>query len=50
MTATVLALPGLWAGLVFAAACLAGSLWLRPAARLQPRGSNAHGRHRPDMA
>lgn len=30
MTATVLALPGLWAGIAFAAACLAGSLWLRP--------------------
>ena len=30
MIATVLALPGFWAGLTFAVACLAASVWLRP--------------------
>jgi hypothetical protein len=30
MIAAVLALPGLWAGLTFAVACLAASVWLRP--------------------
>jgi hypothetical protein len=34
MIVTVLALPGLWAGLAFAAACVAGSLWLRPRGRI----------------
>jgi hypothetical protein len=34
MIATVLALPGLWAGLAFAAACVAASLWLRPSRRI----------------
>ena len=33
MTTAVLARPGLWAGLTFAAACLAASLWLRPGGR-----------------
>lgn len=30
MIAAVLALPGFWAGLTFAIACLAACLWLRP--------------------
>ena len=34
MTAAVFALPGLWAGLTFAAACLAASVWLRPSGRV----------------
>lgn len=34
MTATLLALPGLWVGFAFAAACLAASLWLRPRGRI----------------
>jgi hypothetical protein len=34
MTATVLALPGVWAGLAFAAACVAASLWLHPRGRI----------------
>jgi hypothetical protein len=33
MTAAFLTLPGLWAGLAFAAACLGASLWLRPRGR-----------------
>jgi hypothetical protein len=28
--AAVFALPGLWAGLTFAVACVAASVWLRP--------------------
>jgi hypothetical protein len=34
MIAAVLALPGFWAGLTFAAACLAASVWLRPRNRI----------------
>jgi hypothetical protein len=42
MTAAVLALPGLWAGLTFAAACVAGSVWLRPAERVPHKAWIAH--------
>ena len=34
MIATLLALPGLWAGFVFAAICVAASIWLRPNRRI----------------
>jgi hypothetical protein len=34
MVATLLALPGLWAGLAFAVACVAASVWLRPSRRI----------------
>ena len=33
MIAAVLALPGFWAGLTFAVACVAASIWLRPPGR-----------------
>ena len=42
MTAAVLALPGLWAGLTIAVLCLAASVWLTPGKRpLQPAAEGA---------